>query len=159
MRLILLFPLAFLLRGPLPAVGLPYQVPAVQGNAAWVDSVQRLPLAQQVAAVQARAWRDTLLAPFPPPVCRVSPHLLLRLPPPAAPRPTSAALGAPMLYIVNRKPFYRNDAASTGSLQRAITARPIRQVTVLHATAAVAIYGSLAVNGAVVLSSAKTKKH
>jgi hypothetical protein len=134
-------------------------VPASTGNAAWLDSVQRLPLPQQVAAVQARAWRDTLLAPFPPPVCRVSLPPLMRLPPPVPQRPASVALGAPLLYVVNRKPFYRNDAASTGALQRAIVARPIRQVTVMHAAAAAAIYGALAVNGAVVLSSAKTKKH
>ena len=157
MRPILLFPLAFLLRGPLPAFGQFHQVPAAPDNAAWIDSVQRLPLSQQVAAVQARAWRDTLLAPFPPPVCRVSLSPMMRLPPPAQQRPASASWGAPLLYVVNRKPFYRNDAASTGALQRAIVARPIRQVTVLHAAAAAAIYGSLAVNGAVVLSSANKK--
>jgi TonB-dependent SusC/RagA subfamily outer membrane receptor len=64
-----------------------------------------------------------------------------------------------MLYVVNQEPFYRNDPASTCALQRAIAARPIRQVTVLHDAAAAAIYGALAVNGAVVLSSAKPKKH
>ena len=159
MRPVLLFALALLLRGPLPAFGQSHQVPAGPGNAVWLDSVQHLPLPQQVAAVQARVWLDTLLAPFPPPVCRVSLPPMISLPPPAPQWPASAALGAPLLYVVNRKPFYRNDAATTGALQRAIASRPIRQVTVLHAAAAATIYGSLAVNGAVVLSSAKTKKY
>ena len=56
MRLLITLPLALLLSGLLSAFGQAHPVPATS-NAAWLDSVQRLPLPQQVAAVQARAWR------------------------------------------------------------------------------------------------------
>ena len=154
MRLFLLFLLALLLGGLLPAFGQAYPVPTAISNAAWLDSVQRLPLPQQVAAVQARAWRDTLLAPYQPPVCRIILPATTRPPVPSVPhRP-----GFPLLYVVDKQIFFHNDPATIRALQRALTTRPIRQVTLLHAEAATALYGSRGAHGMVLLSNTRARR-
>lgn len=156
MRLFLLSPLTLLLilSGLLPAFGQVHPVPAATSNAAWLDSVQRLPLLQQVVAVQARAWRDTLLAPYHPPVCRIILPATARPPMPPVPvRP-----GFPLLYVVDEQIFFHNDPATIRALQRVLTTRPIRQVTLLHAEAATALYGSRGVHGVVWLSNTKAKR-
>ena len=71
MRSVLLFTLASVPLGRLPAVGQPHLALAATSNSSWMDSVQRLPLARQVEAVRARSWRDTLLAPYQLPLCRL----------------------------------------------------------------------------------------
>jgi hypothetical protein len=65
-RHLLLLPLALLGLGKSPAWGQTHPAPRPTDNLVWMDSVQHLSLAQQVVAVQQRAWRDTLLAPYQP---------------------------------------------------------------------------------------------
>lgn len=158
MRYFLLFPFASLLLGRLPALGQTHRAQPATDNSAWMDSVQHLSLPQQVEAVRARAWRDTLLAPYQPPLCRVLlPAAALRpAPSPTLPAPTKPR-SLPLVYVVNGQAFYKNDAATIGELQRVLTSRPIRQLTLLHDAAAAAIYGSRGANGVVVLSSTKAK--
>ena len=153
MRSLLLFSLAWLLLGRLPAFGQPAPVPATPDNRAWLDSVQRLSLPQQIAAVRARAWRDTVLAPYQTTPCWTGPGAATRRAAPAPGPPTPRV--CLLLYVVNRQPFYHNDPATVGSLQRALTRGPIRQVTLLHGPAAAALYGTRGATGVVVLSDRK----
>ena len=157
MRYVLLFTLGPLLFGCVLACGqTPRVLPAID-NSVWLDSVQHLSLPQQVAAVRARAWRDTLLAPYQPHQCRVFlPAGALR--PALAPTPAPATPSRfPLVYVVNGQAFYQNNAATIAALQRALTRHPIRQVTLLHGAAAAALYGSRGANGVVVLSGTKAK--
>jgi TonB-dependent SusC/RagA subfamily outer membrane receptor len=156
MRSILILLIAPLLLGSLPTLGQSHPVPLATDNSVWLDSVQHLALAQQILAVQQRAWRDTLVAPYQPSTCRVivhptarrsasSPRLLAPVKPP----------GYPLVYVVNGQAFYQNDAATITQLQHALRSQPIKQATFLRDGNATAIYGSRAVNGVVILLSAK----
>jgi hypothetical protein len=71
MRYVLLLPLASLLLSSLPTLGQTQPTLIVTDSSVWLDSVQQLSLSQQVVAVRQRAWRDTLLAPYQTPVCRM----------------------------------------------------------------------------------------
>ncbi|PJJ60401.1 hypothetical protein [Hymenobacter chitinivorans] len=158
MRYFLLFPLAGLLTGNLPALGQTHPVPRAPDNPAWMDSVRHLALPQQVAAVRAR--RDTLLAPLQPAVCWMPAAATGQRPAASPALPAHATpLGIPLLYVVNGKPFVNNDPATMGELQRVLGSRPIRQVAFLHDAAATAIYGTRGATGVVVLSSEKPKRH
>jgi hypothetical protein len=158
MRYILFLLVLPLLLSSLPTLGQSRPAPLTTDNSVWLDSVQRLSLSQQIVAVQRRVWRDTLLAPYQPSMCRV---ILL----PAAPRSVSSPMlptpvkpqGYPLVYVVNRQVFYNNDAATMNQLQHALRSQPIKQATFLRDEKAAAIYGSRAVNGIVILSSAKVK--
>ncbi|NVO32346.1 hypothetical protein [Hymenobacter lapidiphilus] len=159
MRYLLLIPLASLLFGPLLAFGQPSPVPASPDNRAWLDSVQRLALQQQVAAVRARAWRDTLQAPSQTTLCWTGVSAAKRNATPTLALTGPSKLdGCPLLYVVNGQPFHHNDPATTAALQRALTRGPIRQVTLLYGTAAAALYGSRGATGVVVLSDRKAKQ-
>lgn len=158
MRYILFLLVVPLLLSSLPTLGQIHPALLATDNSVWLDSVQHLSLSQQIVAVQRRAWRDTLLAPYQPPTCRV-------ILPPAARRSTSSPMlptpvklqGYPLVYVVNGQAFYNNDAASINQLQHALRSQPIRQATFLRDVKAAAIYGSRAANGIVILSSAKAK--
>jgi len=157
MRYVLLFFLASLLPGTLPARAQATLAPPATPNAAWLDSVQHLALPQQVLAVQQRAWRDTLLAPYQSPLCGLGAATAARgVAPAVAPAPAKPR-GFPLVYVVNGYAFYNNDALTIRQLQRTIRSRPIRQVTILH-DAAGAMYGTRGANGVVVLSSTKAKR-
>ena len=158
MRYLLVSSVIGLLAGCSPTFAQTQRVAPASDNAAWMDSVQRLSLPHRVAAVQARAWRDTLLAPFQPTVDRIILSTTAR---PAGPAtvPVSVQPGLPLLYVVDKQVFFPNDAATIRALQRVLTARPIRQVTVMHAAAATALYGSRGVHGAVWLSSKRARRH
>ena len=157
MRDLLVFSFVGLLAGCSPAFAQTQQVAAARDNAAWIDSVQRLSLPLRVAAVQARAWRDTLLAPFQPTMDRI---ILSPTARPAVPAkvPVSVPPGCPLLSVVDKQVFFHHDAATIRALQRVLTVRPIRQVTLMHAAAATALYGSRGVHGAVWLSSKKARR-
>lgn len=147
-----------LLPGRLPALGQIHPVPLATANAVWLDSVQGLSLTQQLAAVQRRAWRDTLLAPYQPFTCR----LLVR---PEARRSASSpilappvkSLACPLVYVIDGQAFYQNDAATITRFQQALRSHSIKQATFLREEEATAIYGSRAANGIVILSSAKVR--
>jgi TonB-dependent SusC/RagA subfamily outer membrane receptor len=158
MRYALLFLLSCPLLSSLPALGQILPAPLVPDNSAWLDSVQHLSLSQQVAAVQQRAWHDTLLAPYQMAVCAMGVS--------AAPRRTASWLeiaapakprGFPLIYVVNGQAFDNRDSATISQLQQRLRTQPIRQVTRLRDGAAAAIYGTRGANGVVVLSSTKTK--
>jgi TonB-dependent SusC/RagA subfamily outer membrane receptor len=158
MRYVLLFLLGCSVLSSLPTWGQTLPTPLVPDNSTWLDSVQYLSLSQQVAAVQQRAWRDTLLAPYQMPVCRMVVSATMRraasssgLSVPAKPR------GFPLLYVVNGQPFDNHDSATISQLQQRLRTQPIRQVTLLRDGAAAAIYGARGANGVVMLSSKKTK--
>jgi TonB-dependent SusC/RagA subfamily outer membrane receptor len=158
MRYALLFLLSCPLLSSLPTLGQTHPAPLVPDNSTWLDSVQHLSLAQQVAAVQQRAWRDTLLAPYQMAVCGMGVSAATRraasslaFSAPAKPR------GFPLIYVVNGQTFYNHDAATISQLQQLLRSQPIRQVTLLRDGAAAAIYGTRGANGVVVLSSTKTK--
>lgn len=158
MRYALLFSLAFLLLSSLPTRAQTHPAPLVIGNSVWLDSVQNLVLSQQVAAVRVRAWHDTLLAPYQPPLCRISVSTIRSVEPsPLIPVPAKSQ-GFPLIYIVNGKSFYNNDAATIRQFQHILRSQPIRQVIFLRDVNAAAIYGSRGANGVVVLSSAKAKQ-
>ena len=158
MRAILFLAEVPLLLGSLPTLGQIHPAPLATANSVWLDSVQHLSLSQQLAAVQRRAWRDTLLAPYQPFTCR------LILPPdarrsaslPMRPMPVKPQ-GYPLVYVVDGQAFYNNDAATITQLQHALRSQPIKQATFLREGKAAAIYGSRAANGVVILSSAKAK--
>ncbi|RPD43773.1 hypothetical protein DNI29_23220 [Hymenobacter sediminis] len=159
MRPFLGFSFVFLLLASGPTLGQTHSAPTGPDNAAWLDSVQHLSLPQQVAAVRRRAWRDTLLAPYQTPVCgmgvattpgrEASARKL-----PASPKPA----GFPLVYVVNGQAFYHNDAATVRQWQCLLRHQPIRQVTLLRDETAMALYGSRAAYGVVVLSSTKVKR-
>ena len=157
MRYLLVSSIIGLLAGCSPTFAQTQRVAPASDNAAWIDSVQRLSLPHRVAAVQARAWRDTLLAPFQPTMDRI---ILSPTARPAVPAkgPASFQPGFPLLYVVDKQVFFHNDAATIRALQRVLTGRPIRQVTVMHAAEATALYGSRGVHGAVWLSSKKARR-
>lgn len=157
MRYLLVFSFIGLLAGCSPTFAQTQRVAPASDNAAWIDSVQRLSLPHRVAAVQARAWRDTLLAPYQPTMDRI---ILSPTARPAVPAKGTASFqpGFPLLYVVDEQVFFNNDAATVRALQRVLTVRPIRQVTVMHAAAATALYGSRGVHGAVWLSSKKARR-
>jgi TonB-dependent SusC/RagA subfamily outer membrane receptor len=158
MRYALFLLLASFLLGSLPTRAQTLPTPLVIDNSVWLDSVQHLALSQQVAAVQLRAWHDTLLAPYQMPLCRmgVSVATLSAAPTRLLPSPTKPR-GFPLVYVVNGQAFYNNDAATIRQLQQALRSQPIRQVTLLRDVKAAAIYGSRGANGVVVLASAKAK--
>ncbi|RZK33946.1 MAG: hypothetical protein EOO61_14425, partial [Hymenobacter sp.] len=81
----------------LPAHAQTSPMPIVAGNVIWFDSVQQLSLAQQVVAVQQRAWRDTLLAPYQMTACRMGISAATRPATTAAGKPT----GFPLVYVVD----------------------------------------------------------
>jgi hypothetical protein len=159
MRYVLFLPLVSLLLSSLPTLGQTQPTLIVTNSSVWLDSVQQLSLSQQVVAVRQRAWRDTLLAPYQTPVCRMGMS--------AAARSTAARelpvstkpQGLPLLYVVNGQPFYNNDVATIKRLQQALRSHPIKQVTFLRDVTACAMHGSRAANGVVVLSSTKAKKY
>ncbi|MDJ0368026.1 hypothetical protein QMK33_23025 [Hymenobacter sp. H14-R3] len=151
-----LFPLlAYGLLSNLPAQAQTCPVPIVAGNVVWFDSVQQLSLAQQVAAVQHRAWRDTLLAPYQMTACRMGISAATL---PAA-TPSGKPTGFPLVYVVDGQTFYNHDAPTIRQFQHVVRRRPIQQVTVLRQASAAAIYGSRAASGVIVLSSTKRKQH
>jgi TonB-dependent SusC/RagA subfamily outer membrane receptor len=158
MRYAPFFLLACLLVGCLPTLAQTYPTPLSPDSSHWLDSIQHLSLSQQVVAVQQRAWRDTLLAPYQPPVCRMGQSAAERTAVaralPGSPKPR----GLPLLYVVNGQPFYNNDVATITRLQQALRSHPIKQVMILRDATACAIYGSRAANGVVVLSSTKATK-
>jgi TonB-dependent SusC/RagA subfamily outer membrane receptor len=156
MRSSLLLLLAYGLLSSLPAQAQTAPMPVVTGNVVWLDSVQHLSLAQQVAAVQQRAWRDTLLAPYQMTACRMGVSAATRQ---AAEMPSGKPTGFPLVYVVDGQTFYNHDAATIRQFQHLVRRRPIQQVTVLREASAAAIYGSRAANGVVVLSSTKRKHH
>jgi TonB-dependent SusC/RagA subfamily outer membrane receptor len=160
MRYALFFPLAPVLLGSLPTLGQTHPAPLITANSVWLDSVQHLSLSQQVVAVQLRAWRDTLVAPYQMPLCRMGVSAATRstAPTPALPVPTKPR-GFPLVYVVDGHAFYNNDAATIRQLQYAVRRQPIRQVTLLRDVEAAAIYGSRGADGVVVLSSTKAKHH
>jgi TonB-dependent SusC/RagA subfamily outer membrane receptor len=158
MRYALLFLLGCPLLSSWPTLGQTLPAPLVPDNSTWLDSVQHLSLAQQVAAVQQRAWRDTLLAPYQMAGCAMGVSAATRraasslaFSAPAKPR------GFPLIYVVNGQPFYNHDAATISQLQQLLRRQPIRQVTLLRDGTAAAIYGTRGANGVVVVSSTKTK--
>ncbi len=160
MHYVLLALVAFRLLASLPAQGQAVPNAPVVSNAAWLDSVQRLPLAQQVAAVQQRARRDTLLAPYQTPICYMykgaSPAT--RSAPVAAAVPVSSKPRVyPLIYVVDGQVFSQNDAATIRRFQQALLSRPIKQVTLLYGMGAV-IYGTRGANGVVILSSRKRRR-
>lgn len=132
--------------------------PYLAGNVAWLDSVQHLPLAQQLAAVQQRAWRDTLLASYQTPLCYMGVSAATRkaatsTTPPATAKPH----GYPLVYVLDGRTFFGNDAGTIRQFQQAVQSHSIKQVTLLHDVGAV-IYGTRGANGVVVLSSSKRKQ-
>lgn len=159
MRSSLLLLLAYGLLANLPAQAQTSPVPVVAGNRMWLDSVQHLSLAQQVAAVQQRAWRDTLLALYQMRACRMSISAVTRNAAVTAETPPSKPPGFPLVYVVDGQTFYNHDAATIRQFQSLVRRRPIQQVTVLREASAAAIYGSRAANGVVVLSTTKSKQH
>jgi hypothetical protein len=113
MRFAFLLPLAYGLVSSLPARAQTYPAPVGADNSAWLDSVQQLPLTQQVAAVQARAWRDTLLAPYQMPACWMGVSAATRNVAVAAEQQTpTKPSGFPLLYVVDGQTFYNHDAAT-----------------------------------------------
>lgn len=159
MRSSLLFLLVYGLLASRPAQAQTSPVPGVAGNAVWLDSVQHLSLAQQVAAVQQRAWRDTLLAPYQMAACRMGVSAATRHATDAAETPSGKPTGFPLVYVVDGQTFYNHDVATIRQFQHLVRRRPIQQVTVLQQVSAAAIYGSRAANGVVVLASTKRKQH
>jgi TonB-dependent SusC/RagA subfamily outer membrane receptor len=158
MRPSLLLVLVYGLLSNLPTLAQTYPAPVGGDNSAWLDSVQHLSLAQQVAAVQVRAWRDTLLAPYQMATCRVGISGVRRGGAVAAGQPTPAKpSGFPLVYVVDGQTFYNHDAGTIRQLQHLLRRRPIKQVTLLRAVTATAIYGSRAANGVVILASTKVK--
>lgn len=150
--------LAYGLLGNLPAQAQTSPVPVIAGNTVWFDNVQYLPLAQQVAAVQQRAWRDTLLAPYQMMTCRMGVSAATSYAAVAADTPPGKPTGFPLVYVIDGHTFYNHDAATIRQFQYLVRRRSIQQVTVLRQASAVAIYGSRAVNGVVVLSTTKPKQ-
>jgi TonB-dependent SusC/RagA subfamily outer membrane receptor len=150
--------LAYGLLGNLPAQAQTSSMPVIAGNTVWLDSVQHLPLAQQVAAVQQRAWRDTLLAPYQIMACRMGFSAATSYAAVAADTPPGKPTGFPLVYVVDGHTFYNHDAATIRQFQHLVRRQPIQQVTVLRQASAAAIYGSRAANGGVVLSSVKCKQ-
>jgi TonB-dependent SusC/RagA subfamily outer membrane receptor len=157
MRSSLLLLLAYGLLSSLPAQAQTSPVPVVAGNVVWFDSVQQLSLAQQVAAVQQRAWRDTLLAPYQMTACRMGTSAATRPTAALAGTPSGKPTGFPLVYVVDGQTFYNHDVATIRQFQYLVRRRSIQQVTVLREASAAAIYGSRAANGVVVLSSTKRK--
>jgi TonB-dependent SusC/RagA subfamily outer membrane receptor len=158
MRSSLLLLLAYGLLRNLPAQAQTSTTSVVAGNAVWLDSVQHLSLAQQVVAVQQRAWRDTLLAPYQMTACWMGVSVATRnAAVPAATLPDKPT-GFPLVYVVDGQTFYNHDVATIRQFQHVVRRRPIQQVTVLQEASAAAIYGSRAANGVVVLSSTKRKQ-
>ena len=157
MRASLLLLLAYGLLGNLPAQAQTSPVLVVAGNAVWLDSVQHLSLTQQVAAVQQRAWRDTLLAPYQMTACWMGVSAVTRNAAVAAQTPPGKPTGFPLVYVIDGQTFYNHDVATIRQFQHLVRRRPIQQVTVLQEASAAAIYGSRAANGVVVLSSTKPK--
>lgn len=158
MRLPLVFLLACGLLNSLPTRAQTQPTPLGPDNSAWLDSVQHLPLAQQVSAVQARAWRDTLLAPYQMTACLMGVSAATRNVAAATGRLPTKPRGFPLVYVVDGQTFYNHDAATISQLQYLVRTLPIKQVTVLRETSATAIYGTRAANGVVLLTSAKAKK-
>ena len=117
MRSSLLLLLAYGLLGNLPAQAQTSPVPVVAGNTVWLDSVQHLSLAQQVAAVQQRAWRDTLLAPYQMTACRMSVSAVTRNAAVTAETPSGKPTGFPLVYVVDGQTFYNHDAATIRQFQ------------------------------------------
>ncbi|QKG59217.1 hypothetical protein GKZ68_21305 (plasmid) [Hymenobacter sp. BRD128] len=158
MRYSWLFLLGYPLLNSLPTLGQTHPAPLITDNSAWLDSVQQLSLSEQVAAVQQRAWRDTLLALYQLPVCRMIASAATRrvAPSPGLSAPAKPS-GFPLLYVVNGQAFDNHDAVTISRLQQLLRSQPIRQVTLLRNVAAAAIYGMRGDNGVVVLSSTKTK--
>jgi len=66
--------------------------------------------------------------------------------------------GFPLLYVVDKQIFFHNDPATVRALQRVLTARPIRQVAILHAEQATALYGARGAHGMVWLSNTEAKR-
>lgn len=158
MRYVLLFLLAGLLIGPLPTLAQTHPTPLRTDSSAWLDSLQHLSLARQVVAVQQRAWRDTLLAPYHPPGCRLGLSAAERTAAVRARPVATKPWGLPLLYVVDGQAFCNTDVATITRLQQALRSHPIKQVTILRDATAAALYSGRAANGVVVLSSARNKK-
>lgn len=158
MRSLLVFSFISLLVSCAPTFGQTRRIPPANDNATWLDSVQRLSLPHQVAAVQARAWCDTLLAPIQLAMDRIVLPPTARSTVPSPKVSVSVQPGSPLLYVVDEQVFFHNDVATVRALQRVLTVRPIRQVILLHAAAATALYGSRGIHGAVWLSTKKGRR-
>lgn len=158
MRYMLFFLLASLLIGHSPTLAQTHPSPLRTDSSVWLDSIQHLSLSHQVVAVQQRAWRDTLLAPYQPPVCRMGQSAAERTAATRALPGSTKPRGLPLLYVVNGQSFYNNDVATITRLQQALRSHPIKQVLILRDATACAIYGARAADGVVVLSSMKAKK-
>jgi TonB-dependent SusC/RagA subfamily outer membrane receptor len=141
----------------------PHQYLSTARSDAWIDSVRRLPLPQQLAAVHQRMLGDTVYRGFQPAGCRVLIGTASGRPAPAAVRLTNLAadtrpIGVTLLYIVDDYPSAANTTAGVAEFWRRVAARSIRQVTLLQGAAAAAIYGSRGANGVVFLSGSSSKR-
>ncbi|NML63737.1 hypothetical protein HHL22_00805 [Hymenobacter sp. RP-2-7] len=137
----------------------PHAGPA--GSDAWMDSVRRLPLPAQVAAVRARVLADTVLRHPPQYVCLTLLSASQREAYYQAERPRALAeqarpAGALLLYVVDGYPLADNYPAHTAAFLRQLAAQPIAHIAYLKSGAqATALYGTRGANGVVLLTSAR----
>ncbi len=135
--------------------------PAVRSDA-WMDSVRRLPLLQQLAAVRARMLADTVLRHPQQYACITLLSAAQRAAYDQAQQPIEQAeaarpAGSLLLYMVDGESLATNCPAPTNAFLQKLAVYPVQHIEFLSGPTATAIYGSRGTNGVIVLSGSPLK--
>lgn len=126
---------------------------------AWMDSVRRLPLPQQVAAVRARVLADTVLRHRQPALCFTPVSAAHRAAYDRAQQPRLLAeaarpAGQLRLFKIGTYDLADNRPTQTAAFLAHLTAQRIRRITfIAGGTPEAALYGTRGSDGIVILSS------
>ncbi|TFZ64536.1 hypothetical protein E4631_18640 [Hymenobacter sp. UV11] len=141
----------------------PLQYPSTARSDAWMDSVRRLPLPQQVAAVRARLLADTVLRHPQQYACTTLLSAAQRAAYHQAQQPREQAeaarpVGNLLLYVVDGESLATNYPAPTNAFLQKMAAYPVQRMEFLSGPVATAIYGSRGANGVVILLGSPLKR-
>lgn len=124
---------------------------------AWMDSVSRLPLPRQVAAVRARVLADTLLRhPYQyvclMPLSATAREAYYRAQQPKAQAEAARPAGPLLLYMLDGYMLTDNYPAHTMAFLQKLDAKTIKRVTYLKGSQG-AVFGSRGANGAILMET------
>lgn len=128
---------------------------------AWMDSVRRLPLPAQLAAIRARVLADTVLHHRPQFVCLMpltaaQREAYGRAQAPRVRAEATRQAGLLLLYHGDGYGLSTNDQAQTLAFVRELNSRTIQRVEFIKSSApATVLYGTSGANGVVVLIARK----
>jgi|GEM_PF-5298331 len=135
--------------------------PTIARSDAWMDSVRRLPLSAQLAAIRARVLADTVLRHRSQGVCltpltAAQREVYDRAQAPKERAKAARPAGPLLLYAGSEYGLSTNEKEQTLAFVQELDTRTIRYVDFIKSGApAAAIYGSIGAYGVVVLTTCK----